>query len=254
MVNTFKNFVANSKAALAPFAGDVGNAINTVPGIIKITGDKVATNMANLLTQAEITSVVGKFTTLGADIKKAVDKIPADISNETGSVTSAVNTMVGHLESTIQSQAVVNAFYSAGVNMMHGLQSGINAAAGQVATAAANAATAALSASQKATKTHSPSLLYAEEGRDWMLGLVAGIQGSKGLVQAAVGGVLPTTGHPPVGQAAGGGGITLHVNANFTINAPGGNAGAIKNGMDDAATQFAKATLTALRAGAGTVY
>ena len=45
------------------------------------------------------------------------------------------------------------------------------------------------------------------------------------------------------------------VNATFQIQAPGGNPAAIKKAIEvDSAKQFADATLTSMRAGAGTVY
>jgi hypothetical protein len=138
---------------------------------------------------------------------------------------------------------------------MTGLSAGIASAAGAVATAAAKAATNALAASKTATKTASPSLLFAEEGEDWMFGLIQGIKGKQGLLQSTLTGALPQVPGRLGGTGVGGGGLSLSVTASFTIQAPGGNVAQIKSAIEqDSAEQFSKQILQSIRAGAGSVY
>ena len=123
-----------------------------------------------------------------------------------------------------------------------------------MAQTTAQAATNALNAAKSATKARSPSLLYTELGEDWMLGLINGISNKARNVQSALTGSLPTVGHGSLAPLTGSG-TTMNVTAHFNINAPGGNPTAIQSAIEtDSAKQFAKASLTAMKAGAGQVY
>jgi hypothetical protein len=95
---------------------------------------------------------------------------------------NAVNA-VGHVGNAILRYLYYRlnpAFHSAGIYLMEGLATGIEAASVQVEQAAVQAAEGALRATRAATQTHSPSRLYAKEGRNWMLGLVRGVQSTQG--------------------------------------------------------------------------
>jgi hypothetical protein len=146
-------------------------------------------------------------------------------------------------------------FHDAGVAMMQGLSKGISDASAQVATAAVKAANDAVSATNNATKTHSPSQVFAEQGTNWMLGLVQGIRGGAAGVQGALTGSIPRVPNGSAFGLSGTGGASLTVHADFHISAPGGNPQAIKQAIEkDSAHEFAKQALVSLQAGAGTVY
>jgi hypothetical protein len=151
-------------------------------------------------------------------------------------------------------------WHDAGVSLMQGLSKGISDTAAQVATAATKASTDAVTAAKSATKTNSPSLVFAELGSNWMLGLVQGVQGSQSKVSGATrAAALGATGSLPR-SGAGGAGIgafaaaTFDIKATFEISAPGGDPAAIKHAVENgSAHEFAKHLLTAMRVGAGTV-
>ena len=150
---------------------------------------------------------------------------------------------------------MVGQFNTAGADLMLGLSAGINAAAGQVAAAAANAATVGLQRRSHRFQGPQPSLLFAQLGYDWGLGLVQGLASARGVIQNAANTVIPhTIGHPGAVGMSGSGGVSLSMTVNYTINAPGGNPGAIKSAIGGSAEQLQKAMLTSLRAGAGTIY
>lgn len=169
--------------------------------------------------------------------------------------TSNINSVVGMVAGVFTSATNISLFYSAGMNMMSGLAAGIRAASSQVSNAVGGVANAAHLNLKTITLTFSPSKLYAEMGKNWMEGLVVGIdKGAAGVHSAMVGAVpsvSPSTRLAPVT----GGGTHMNVTANFTIHAPGGDAKAIRGAVEtDSAQQFARATLTAMRAGAGKLY
>jgi hypothetical protein len=68
-------------------------------------------------------------------------------------------------------------------------------------------------------------LLYAQEGRDWMLGAIQGIKATAPQVQSAVNSSIPRI-RPSASSAAGApaGGTTYSPTYRVTITAPGGNA------------------------------
>lgn len=173
------------------------------------------------------------------------------VPNETTNLNTAIGSIAGVLSSTENIQL----FHSAGVNMMQGLKQGISDTAGIVATAAAQAATDALKGVHSVTKPGSPSRLYTDEGMNWMQGLAQGITGNRNLVKAAMIGAIPSAGRPAGLAPTTGGGTNMNVTANFTINAPGGNPATIRQAIEtESAQQFARAALTSMRAGAGTIY
>lgn len=75
--------------------------------------------------------------------------------------------------------------YSAGVNMMSGLVSGINAMRGAVMAAASSIAASAAAAVNSALKIHSPSRVMIESGQFVGEGLARGMTATAGIVQKA---------------------------------------------------------------------
>ena len=214
-------------------------------------------NISTALSQVT-TSFAGDQLTKFHDAGKGlVDALArgVDDGNARNAVTQGLASLINGLGGILNSGFAYSQFYSAGVSMVQGMSAGINAAAGSAAVAAANAAQNAVAAAKAATKTNSPSLVFDQMGRDWMAGLTQGIVAQTHTVRAAVLSAVPSVTAPSSISPATGGGTSLTVNANFTINAPGGNPQAIKQALGhDAAQQFAQATITSLRAGAGRVY
>lgn len=75
--------------------------------------------------------------------------------------------------------------YSAGINMMSGLVSGINAMRGAVMAAASSIAASAAAAVNSALKIHSPSRVMIESGQFAGEGLARGMAATAGIVQKA---------------------------------------------------------------------
>lgn len=75
--------------------------------------------------------------------------------------------------------------YSAGINMMSGLVSGINAMRGAVMAAASSIAASAAAAVNSALKIHSPSRVMIESGQFVGEGLARGMTATAGIVQKA---------------------------------------------------------------------
>jgi phage-related protein len=152
--------------------------------------------------------------------------------------------------------------YDVGKNIIMGLVHGIESALGAVGSAVKHVASSAVNAVKSFLGIASPSRVMMVIGTQVVQGLAQGITGSSGLATGAMTGVGSSLfgsaqnmsrGMSMGGSGAFGGGINIQ--ATFEINAPGGNATAIKDVIStDAAQAFAQQTLAALRAGAGTIY
>jgi hypothetical protein len=145
-----------------------------------------------------------------------------------------------------------------GVNFMTGLQGGINAEASLTAQIATGATVLVSKAAHNGVRAASPSKDMIDLGRYMMQGLALGITGNASLPVQAMRAVMSTLKATPFAAPAhrggGGGGSYMNVQANFTIIAPGGNPGAIKNAISGgAADRFAEHVLISMRAGAGAV-
>ena len=213
-------------------------------GVAKAAVDANAMSNAPLTTmQTQIGKLGTTLQTLGTTVQQASGPI---VSNLQGLVNNMVNLLTG--------KATINSFVNAGAAMMLGLASGIQKTSSVVSGAVTTAAGNIHLAHGKAIKSNSPSLLYAEDGKNMMLGLVQGIKGNQGLVASAIKNTVTPVGPVGVGGLAARN-HTMTVNATFHINAPNGDSQQIRKAIEvDSAAQFARATLTALRAGAGTVY
>lgn len=262
---TMANDIPAIKAALDDLKGKLdkfGNLqamqkeLNSVAGLFKDLGKVFGdVSSASKSSDGVTTPALQHISDAIKGVADTLSKLPAAVSGAKGVAFSELTGLVNGMLSVLYGSATIGAFRNAGANMMAGLAGGIQSAGVNVATATANAAKNAIAASNAATKTQSPSLVFEQQGKDWMAGLVLGIQGSSRAVQGALTGALPRVGSPPQVGGGAGGGTALHVNATFNISAPGGDAGQIKTALQkDAAHQFAKASLTALRAGSGTVY
>jgi hypothetical protein len=284
----FGTLAGNTGSITAQSILDIENALTNLDaaapiiiGQIKILTDSfknlktgpLNTELDNLNTT--LGKLGGVFTTLSNDAQGAAAVTPDNLGlitqavKDLGGSMSSLPTEIGSLSiGTLSAFANLVAvstdylnttgttlFHSAGMNMMSGLALGISQGAGGVAAAVVAAVLGAAAASNAATITHSPSQLYAEQGRNWMLGIVQGIRGNAAQVQAALTGSLPSVGRP-VGLTGGSSGLSgLTVHATFQINAPGGNPASIKSAIEkDSAEAFAKQALISLRAGAGTQY
>jgi hypothetical protein len=213
-------------------------------GVAKAAVDANAMSNAPLTTmQTQIGKLGTTLQTLGTTVQQASGPI---VSNLQGLVNNMVNLLTG--------KATINSFVNAGAAMMLGLANGIQKTSSVVSAAVTTAAGNIHLAHSNAIKSNSPSLLYAEDGKNMMLGLVQGIKGNQGLVASAIKNTVTPVGPVGVGGLAARN-HTMTVNATFHINAPNGDSQQIRKAIEvDSAAQFARATLTALRAGAGTVY
>ena len=228
----FNEFVPREKKNVSDAVGQVATALNS--GTEFSTFRKAGTDLVQQLQNGFHDQLFNWF-----------------VPNETTNLNTAIGSIAGVLSSTEN----IRLFHSAGVNMMQGLKQGIADTAGIVATAAAQAATDALKGVHSVTLPGSPSRLYTDEGMNWMQGLAQGITGNRNLVKAAMIGAIPSAGRPAGLAPTTGGGTHMNVTANFTINAPGGNPATIRQAIEtESAQQFARAALTSMRAGAGTIY
>lgn len=113
--------------------------------------------------------------------------VQAGMSQLVSAVSSGCSQALGMAQST--ASGIYGAFagislYGAGINMMSGLVNGINAMRGAVMAAAASVASAASAAVNSALKIHSPSRVMVESGKFTGQGLVVGMQGMRGAIQA----------------------------------------------------------------------
>jgi len=146
--------------------------------------------------------------------------------------------------------------------LVHGLMSGIS----WIGQAISSIGHSILGGIKKIFGIFSPSREMAKVGNFLMLGLAQGItDGTTHAITAMTGASAQimgrsraalTTGAMSMGRTAGGisGGITMNIEAHFTINAPGGEPGAIRRAIGDAATEFSNQVLVSMRAGAGRLY
>jgi phage-related protein len=146
--------------------------------------------------------------------------------------------------------------------LVHGLMSGI----GWIGKAVSSIGKTILGGVKKIFGIFSPSREMATLGNYLMLGLAQGItDGTTHALSAMTGASnqLLSRSHAAfniAGTGAGatrtglGGGMTMNVEAHFTINAQGGDAGAIRKAIGDAATEFSHQVLVSMRAGAGRLY
>jgi hypothetical protein len=249
---------ANSKAAYDPFRNTGKNLVQQMQNgfhdqlfqqFVPREKTNLSTAMNNLATHINSKAELKKFHDAGVAV---VDEIKNGLEDPGAKLrlAGALVGVVGALSRALLDPAIVHQFFTLGQNLMLGLSSGINDKASQVSAAAVKAALDAKNAAADKTQTTSPSKLFAKLGSDWMAGLALGIGNSSNVVKTAAGGAVPT---PRLAPATGG--MHVNVTANFTINAPGGNADAIRRAIEtDSAHQFAGALLTSVRAGAGTVY
>ncbi len=147
-------------------------------------------------------------------------------------------------------KSLVPVMRALGIQLMQGLAAGIQAGTAAAVAAAVAAANAVVAASKAATGTHSPSLVFAAEARDWMLGLVQGIESNAGLVSGAMAGASLGA-VPRRGMLAGaGGGASIVINQGpVTINAPTGNASALANEFRKAMSAHDQELIARLRSG-----
>jgi hypothetical protein len=190
------------------------------------------------------------------NLASSLSNLPTAISAAKGPAVSDLQSLVNNMTTLLTSQSTINKFTSAGVAMMQGVALGI--------TQGTSAVTAALGSSATKAQTNfhfgqlkagSPSRLFVPDGIAIMEGVAKGVTDSKGVLQTALTGAIPRVPSYAGQPTSAGSGHGMNVTAHFTINAPGGDAKIIKNAIEqDSAKNFAKAALTAMRAGAGTVY
>ena len=99
-----------------------------------------------------------------------------------------------------------NELLTMGKAMIEGLINGIGSMAGAVASKIKSVVTAPISAAKSILGMHSPSTVFAEMGRNTVLGYIQGINQTAGQVQPAVANAIPTTVN--VGATGGGGAST----------------------------------------------
>lgn len=139
-----------------------------------------------------ITSTVQSSTSQAVSITQSgmmmvVSAVQSGMSQLVSAVSSGCSQALGIAQST--ASGIYSAFagislYGAGINMMSGLVNGINAMRGSVMAAAASIASAASAAVNSALKIHSPSRVMVESGKFTGQGLVVGMQGMRGAIQA----------------------------------------------------------------------
>jgi hypothetical protein len=191
-------------------------------------------------------------------IKAVVDTIngiPLQVYAANGTIIRTLQALLNNILQVFNGTTTFESFSSIGQNMMQGLAAGINVGSSAVQAAATQSAFAAMGAMHSVTRPGSPSRTYTEEGLNWMQGLENGIRNNTHLVHNAMLSVPPSVG--PLNRLAPvtSGGARMSVTANFTINAPGGDAHAIKRAIqNESAQMFAQQLLISTRAGAGTVY
>lgn len=165
---------------------------------------------------------LGQITTAIDNLSKSLGNLPTAVNTVSTQTVTALTTLVTNATNYLNTTGVT-LFTQSGANMMEGLKAGIASVAGQVAAAAQASATNAIAAVHSVTKPGSPSRLYTEEGMNWMLGLVNGINAGASHVQGAL-----TSAIPHVGTGSGLAGsatapATYSPTYHVTITAPGGN-------------------------------
>jgi hypothetical protein len=221
---------------------------NRSMNVLKVTGSIAGNILKTMRHTVQSHSPSQAMATIGKDL---MDGLIIGMTGKKGPVNTTITNLANGLLKLLH--PYIAKFTTLGSQLMQGLAAGIISATNQVVQAAVNAANQALAATKAATKTASPSQLYAEQGRNWMLGLVQGIQSGTGLVQGAMVGSLPRVG--AAGGMGMGMGAGLQVHATFQIIAPGGNPEAIKSVIaGGAAQEFAHQVLVSMQSGAGSVY
>jgi len=229
--------------SLVYFSPAIKAAMGAIAAAFSNVGDTtgVTTNLTSL--DSVFQKISSLFTDMGSAATGAANVTPAALSQISIAVQSAIHTVEDILKTAIP------AFTSIGLQLMQGLAAGVAAGGVAVVAAAEAVAIAALTATRAATQTASPSKLYAEEGQNWMLGLVQGIKGGAPGVQGAL-----TSSLPHVGRATGvnggiGPGTTYAPTYQVTINAAGGNSKQISTDFQKMLNQHDADLLRRLKAG-----
>ena len=194
--NELENLKAESTQKIqelqAQTAIDLANLNTTYQESLTSLNESTATQLAEL--QSEWAQAIGGVSN---DTTTAMTNLVANVSTIVGTSNTDTNTAVSNLASTLATtlgtmsgdltgiistttQAMTAKFqeqdwYSVGVNIIKGIESGVIAEAQNLAREAAAAALRALNATKAALGIHSPSTAFAEVGKYSILGFTNGL-------------------------------------------------------------------------------
>jgi len=199
-VTTIRNAITAGFAAVVTVVSNAMRAL--VAAILGAVGLAVgaATTVANGVKNV-FAGAIGWLTSAGRNI---VNGLASAMRGAVGLATSAA----GAIESAVK-RAFAGAgswLYSAGRNIVMGLVSGIESAIGSAVGAVEHLASLAQKAFSLKNKIFSPSRVYADFGRQIVLGLAHGITRNAGLVTSAVGAL----GGTPTASGSSSGAPALH--------------------------------------------
>ena len=210
---------------------------------------------AAYVAQANMKAPLGLIALQIQAIGSSLAGLPDALRNAKAGIVGQLTALVNNMVNLLTGATTYQKFVSAGAAMMSGLVAGINQGSAHVATTLTGVAATSIAhfRGPQGINAKSPSKAMIPLGYSMMEGLAKGIGDGKGLVKTSLVAAVPRAINAPTGSGHAGGG--MNVTAHFTINAPGGNTDTIKRAIEkDSAENFAKAALTAMRAGAGTVY
>lgn len=242
--------VAAGKAIIDGLVSGLESAASKAYGTIKSIGSKIigfAKSIWHIASPSQDFIQIGQYLIQG--LQQGV--------SDSGTV-AAINNVLQNLASKLLAlwKNQVPLWRSTGSALMLGLAQGIADVAGQVASAATTAAQNAVKASKAATKSHSPSEVFAEEGSNWMLGLIQGINKERSAVQGALTSALPKVPRSSgLSSTSSGLGVNVTVQVQqVVVNGGNGSPQAIGEGVQQGMQAHAEAIVKAVKAGAGSQY
>ena len=189
------NFLIFSAALAAAYVSTLGINTGLASMAVTLTVATAALTVFSALGQ-KVPSVFNNMKRAQSDFVSNLNTLPNSFSRVAAAVISQMNRMVSAIRSGCSSMqsimrsamsslySIANSvnLYSAGVNIMSGLNSGLNAAASSVLSTARSIADSVSSTINSALKIHSPSKVTTESGWFTGMGVVKGMKNSLPLI------------------------------------------------------------------------
>ena len=158
----------------------VRSGMTQMQSITTITLNQIRTITTTTVNTARSVTTSG-MSSIVSVVRSGMSQIVAAVQSGCNQAVAAARSAANGIRAAFASVSL----YSAGINMMSGLVSGINAMRGAVMAAASSIAASAAAAVNSALKIHSPSRVMIESGQFVGEGLARGMTATAGIVQKA---------------------------------------------------------------------
>lgn len=158
----------------------VRSGMTQMQSITTITLNQIRTITTTTVNTARSVTTSG-MSSIVSVVRSGMSQLVAAVQSGCNQAVAAARSAANGIRAAFASVSL----YSAGVNMMSGLVSGINAMRGAVMAAASSIAASAAAAVNSALKIHSPSRVMIESGQFVGEGLARGMTATAGIVQKA---------------------------------------------------------------------